>query len=124
MNVKGLINSIFGKGNSEDSGKDTSVWVYINYPVSRITIHTDSNCPFVQNAKLNARRIKMVHSIKEAHNLLETVRFAANRDFNDLWLELDFGNREQKIKFAENEIKEILSKRYTPFGRATVNTHC
>ena len=66
----------------------------------------------------------MVHSIKETHNLLETVKFAANRDFNDLWLEFDFGNKKQQIKFAENEIKEILSKRYTPFRKAPVKIHC
>jgi hypothetical protein len=92
--------------------------VYYNYPNSGFTIHEGMN---YEEARVQLKPKPRVDSVT-LENITEIVekvksqdlKFASNRDLNDLWLEIDFGDVVFEKAFAEFVLR-ILGKRYKRF---------
>jgi hypothetical protein len=100
---------------------------YVNYPNPKVTLHTDSSCSNIQmQNKADQRYIKInAETIsKELMNFQnKKYRFAADPEFNDMWLEIDFGSYEFEEAVA-NYIRLLLGERYSPFARIKLDNHC
>lgn len=101
--------------------------VYVNYPNSKVTVHTDANCNSVQMQKKADQRYIKINAETISKELMNfqnrKYRFAADPEFNDMWLEIDFGNCEFEEAVA-NYIHSLLGKRYGPFARIKLDNHC
>lgn len=101
--------------------------VYLNYPNSRMILHTDPQCASIgMMGKLGQR-----HIVISAANLNEECsrygagryRFAANKETNDMWLVIDLGGLEKERAIAM-EIRARLGTRYKRFREVSVKEHC
>ncbi len=101
--------------------------VYINYPNKQITIHEKSICNFIQRAqKPNQRKIEI--NINNCEGPLndffnKRIEFQSIPELNDIWLEIDFADKEFEIHLVEY-IRRILVKHYSPFADSIVKIHC
>ena len=91
---------------------------YFNYPDPHVTLHTDQNCSEIgKHKKITQRHVRVdLTSITSAIQYLgsKSFRFAANPARNDLWLSVDFGDREFEEDFVEY-IRRQFASRYRPF---------
>jgi len=101
--------------------------VYINYPISHISIHSDPNCSRIMQAhKMNQR-----HIMVDQHNAEmifkkfreKDYRFSSNSDFNDMWLDISLSSMEDELSFI-GTVKRELGKHYKPFKMAKLSEHC
>jgi hypothetical protein len=95
--------------------------VYFNYFNSMITIHTNSGCPMIQSQRKATQRYIFINALTISQELQrfqsKFYRFASTAKFNDMVLEIDFGNR----SFEEAVVYYIhhLLSHYTPLSNAT-----
>ena len=101
--------------------------VYINYPIGRISVHHNPICNRIQVMdKANQRVIHIDSSnveseLKKLNN--KELKFAANPDFNDVWIHINLG----EVSLEENLVKtiqKILGQFYKPLARAEIEQHC
>lgn len=101
--------------------------VYINYPNPHFTKHADPACGVVRSQRKADQRVVQVTPENAAGVLAAfergDYRFAANKESNDLWLELALGDRAEEDAFVER-IHATLGRRYAPLGRAPISDHC
>jgi hypothetical protein len=101
--------------------------VYFNYPNPRITVHADPGCSFVprdERAPKRSTRITLANLSQELQAFADQrYRFQAMAGLNDLWLVIDLGDQAFERAVVEY-IQGLLSRRYAPFGRVTINSHC
>ena len=100
---------------------------YFNYPEDRVSIHGRAACPEIRKRRKEGQRIVEidVHTIaRELANFRgREYRFSATSKSNDMWVKVSFGDSE----FEEAVIRyvhRLLGKRYQPFRRARIATHC
>ena len=103
------------------------MYTYLYLPNSRITIHLNDNCGFIQSHdKPNQRYIHVTteNFIEIMSNFSNRIyRFQPNREENDIWLRIDLESIKQDICFV-HLIHAILSKQYKRFRDAEVSIHC
>ncbi len=101
--------------------------VYINYPVPHITIHNNLYCGNIQaQHKLKQRYIRINPATvkSELNNFREKkYGFAANQDYNDMWLEINFNDPEEEIRILQ-EICRLVGKYYRPLRGIEPIRHC
>ena len=103
------------------------IFVYINYPTKRLSIHKDSSCRRIrQHNKSNQRRLQI--DSNNSSKMLATFennqhRFAAEPGLNDMWLEIDLANEAEELALV-NTIRKMLSLAYAPFESASIKEHC
>jgi hypothetical protein len=98
--------------------------VYINYPVTHITIHSDPNCRF--KPKPNQRNI--IINLSTLSSELEKFfnneyRFIPKAITNGMWLQINFNDLEFERAVVEY-IRKLLSMHHEPFKRVIVKEHC
>ena len=98
--------------------------IYINYPVPHFTAYRGKRAAdcWVQR-KVNRRVIRISEDNYDDEMkpfLGQEFRFGATPAFNDLWLELDFGNEEYELQLGF-KIQELLGVRYRPLQKAIWN---
>lgn len=103
------------------------IQVYLNYPVARIMVHADPECVYFQRFA-DAKKRKMVVAVDTFRDVIdqflrEKVRFAAFKGYNDLRLEIHFGDREMEMAVLRS-IRKILERRYSRFEQAEIQVHC
>lgn len=101
--------------------------VYVNYPNPHITKHSDPACGMVRMQRKPDQRIVAVTSGNAAAILaaLERgdYRFAATKETNDLWLDLNLTTRADEDSFVER-VRDVLGQRYAPLAHAPISDHC
>ena len=99
---------------------------YFNYPDPHVTLHTDQRCPEIGKNKTPNQRHVLVNltSIASAIQNLssKSFRFAADPSRNDLWLSVDFGDREFEEAVVEY-IRRQFASRYKPFKMVKSERH-
>ena len=99
---------------------------YLNYPNYHISAHTDMSCNAIQKMDKAVQRTisfdpntfssEIVRFIRKEH------RFASQSEFNDMWLYIDFGNR--NFETAVLNYIHILLEKYKPFAQTDIEWHC
>ena len=92
--------------------------VYINYPNPKISVYENDigNSTIKKNGKKNQRVLSInYHNYKDVIETFNvTYKFAANKDENDIWIDIDSGNASLD-KSILSDIAHELSIKYKPF---------
>lgn len=103
------------------------MWVYVNYPNPRFTLHRDPSCQLIQMHGKPDQRVRGVtmHSLNHflSELLEQRMRFAAESGFNDLWLEVQLDTPDQEIGLV-HVAQALLGGSYRPLASAPVKLHC
>ncbi len=103
------------------------VYIYLNYPNPRATLHSDLNCGFVPKPPSKGQRWIRVTPATFEQELAKfrdhEYVFRSEAKFNDMWLEVDFGDKEFERAVGDYLLR-VLSTQYTPFSRVVVREHC
>ena len=107
------------------------MWVYINRPKPKFSIHHDSNCHCIPKNK-NKKKEKQAHiginnqNYKEKLSELENDPhpFSESVPPNDMWIEINLSSPQQNEDFF-NMVREILVKKYPRrFAKIFPKRHC
>jgi hypothetical protein len=103
------------------------ICLYINYPNPHFTIHGNAQCAQIRKMGKNNQRIVKVH-MKNLNDVLSDFiarkhKFAAMKEVNDLWIEIDLDSPEQEIGFV-NTVQALLGRQYGPFKSVKMKKHC
>lgn len=102
------------------------IHVYVNYPNTRVSAHSDDSCSRIQQAhKHNQRVIEVTRSSlgRELTRLESDMRFGSSQDVNDVWLRIDLGDTEFEHAVAKH-VLVLLGRRYRPFEGVELQRHC
>ena len=101
--------------------------VYINYPNPLISVHQDTACANIgKMSKPGQRKLRLdvgtlsTELLKFQH---KEYRFAADATLNDMWLEIDFGDR----RFEEEVLRYVqmlIGSHYRPLKGVEPQVHC
>lgn len=101
------------------------IHAYFNYPNKHIEIHELSGCAAIQQQRKKRQRfvkIKRTTFSREVKKFEGFYRFAAKREANDMWVQVDFGDIDFEVQVVAHLIK-ILSRRYRPFNGIKPKIH-
>jgi len=100
---------------------------YLNYPNSHITIHTDNSCGQIHMHHKKGQRRVNVNAVTLRFVLSDFLNnkyiFKAEKEYNDLWLDVSLNTPEQETGLV-HVIQAIIGQRYAPFSDAPVKEHC
>jgi hypothetical protein len=100
---------------------------YFNYPNTRITVHTNPHCSYVPGDERPPRRSRCITLSTPSRELQlfadQHYSFQARAGLNDLWLVVEFGDQVFERAVVEY-IQRLLARRYSPFGKTAINSHC
>lgn len=100
---------------------------YINYPNPHITAHCDPHCGNIQAQHKPEQRYVRVNIITVSdelqHFLKIDYKFAAYPERNDMWLEIDFNDRDFELAVLEH-ICRLLGDHYSPIKGMKPSIHC
>jgi len=101
--------------------------VYLNYPNPHITIHKDASCGQIHmHEKEDQRRIS-INMVTLRFVLTDFLNdkyiFKAEKQFNDLWLNINLDTPEQEMGLV-HVIQAIIGQCYSPISDAPVKEHC
>ena len=102
------------------------IHVYINYPNTRASAHSEGSCSRIQQAhKHNQRVIEITRSSLggELVRLESDVQFGSSQSVNDVWLRIDLGDIEFEHAVAKH-VLVLLGRRYRPFASVELERHC
>ena len=106
------------------------MWVYINYPEPKFSIHHSSSCKFIppnkNKKKENQRRITV--NKQNLRDVLKDFRndkypFSSTSSKNDMWIDINLVSPQENEEFFY-KIREILEKKYGYLTKAKVKVHC
>ncbi len=101
--------------------------VYLNYSNSIATIHQINTCPRIHAHHSPNQRILKLNLNTIQPVLKDFVEgkfvFKAEAEYNDVWLEIDFGELAFEIAVVKYIIY-LLGKRYEPFDDLNPELHC
>ena len=101
--------------------------VYLNYPMSRVSAHHNSDCEYIRvNRKSDQRicRISIANVSVELQRFRDKqYRFESTSQFNDMWLEIDFQDRDFEEAVA-HYVQQLLGRHYKPFADSSVSINC
>jgi len=101
--------------------------VYLNYPTGRVSAHGDPNCGRIRPMDKPDQRICRINVGTISSELQKfKVRqhsFQSTKDFNDMWLQIDFHDLEFELAVADF-IRRLLARHYKPFSNAHLEIHC
>ncbi|QRN83031.1 hypothetical protein JR338_11550 [Chloroflexota bacterium] len=100
--------------------------VYINYPRTRCSIHVNSSVEEKQRHDKKDQRILKINvftisSYFEKFKKLE-YRFEPSQEYNDMWLEVDFGDEAFEIAVAKY-VLALIAERYPKMGNIPPEMH-
>lgn len=101
--------------------------IYVNYPNPRVTVHADPSCGYVRMMDKPQQRVVRIDpstiSVEIQRFIGKQYTFASQPDSNDMWLEIDFNDRE----FEEAVlwyVHRCLGRHYKPLRDSQIKTHC
>ena len=100
--------------------------VYLNYPNSKVSVHSDEACGNIKQMRKAEQR--HVH-IKRESLSIELGRFEKEYSFaseaarNDMWITVEMQDYSFEVCITAY-IKKILSLRYKRFRDADIEKHC
>ena len=102
--------------------------VYINHPNPHITIHQNSDCGLIHAHKSAAEartiRIGLSNLSEELAKFVEGKhKFNSTAEFNDMWLEISFGDLAFEIAVVLFIVAQ-LGKTYKQFKGMSPSIHC
>jgi hypothetical protein len=101
--------------------------VYLNYPMSRVSAHHNPDCEHIRvhrKPEQRIRRIDMANVSLELEMFRDKQhRFESTSQWNDMWLEIDFHDRDFEEAVA-HYVQQLLGKHYKRFAEASVSIHC
>jgi len=103
------------------------MWVYINYPNSKFTIHRDPHCPAIRMREKENQRIINIES-GNVNSILHDFRnqrfkFQSKAELNDMWVEINLNSEAEELDTIK-QIKQSLGSIYKPFRQADLTYHC
>jgi hypothetical protein len=103
------------------------IWVYINYPNRRITIHGSPACGAVMRHGKPHQRVVRIGPGNLDEELERFIagrhRFASGADVNDMWLAVGLGDEARELEVMER-IRRLLGELYTPLATVVPQEHC
>jgi hypothetical protein len=101
--------------------------VYINYPNPHVSIHGNPTCGAIQPMWKPGQRFIQIDRGTLSDELTrfanKVYTFAAKREVNDMWPEVEFGDFAFELAVV-HYVKNLLGQHYQPLARATVEIHC
>ena len=102
-------------------------YVYYNYPNSRVSIHSQPFCRFIQMMNKQEQRKCRIDAFTISAEFQKLINkrylFQSKAELNDIWIEIDFENKDFEISVA-NYVLHILSQHYKPFAKSKLEIHC
>ena len=103
------------------------LYVYLNYPNSRITMHRKADCKQISKMKKEDQRMILINIENKSLEVSKFVncqyKFASKKSLNDMWLEIDLDDPQSEENFVM-QLKDLLSNHYKPFKNLKLNEHC
>jgi len=103
------------------------VKAYLNYPNSRVSAHTDISCGEIRKMRKPGQRTirfdPTTFSCEIARFIHKEHPFASQQEYNDMWLEIDFGDTGFELAVLRY-VHGLLGDRYKPFADARFEIHC
>ena len=102
------------------------IHVYINYPNTRVSAHSDGSCSRIQQSHKSNQRIMEITRSSLSRDLGRAeseIQFGSTQDHNDLWMKIDLGDNEFEYAVARH-VLVLLGRRYRPFARVELERHC
>lgn len=100
------------------------MWVYINRPNARYTIHGDASCTFIHLKRTPERRVRTVTTKNLDQFLMELIQRRLDFTSNiDLWLQISLDSPEQELGLVY-VVQALIGQRYRPLSAAPVTIHC
>jgi hypothetical protein len=103
------------------------MFVYINYPNPHIRIHKNRRCTNIQKMdKVDQRRIRInVDNVAQELQKFDDkeYRFGANKELNDMWIEIDLRNDPLETALVQ-KLQDIIGHHYRPLRDCGIDTHC
>jgi len=98
---------------------------YFNYPNPHITLHSDTTSKEFQKQNKQNQRLSRItlQSFSTELSRLNGLKFGSNADENDLWLEIDFGDRRFEIEIY-GYVRRLLGGQYSVFTNCQEIPHC
>lgn len=101
--------------------------VYVNYPNSRVSVHTDPSCSYYRMMRKPEQRFVRIDPVTISEELQKFIHkrytFASRPDSNDMWLEINF--RDQEFEWAILQyVHRQLGNYYKPFLGVQIKKHC
>ena len=100
---------------------------YLNYPNSRVSLHSEPTCSRIQQARKRGQRRVRVVPKNISTELLRfkggEYPFASQAVTNDMWLDIDFSDPNFELAVALH-IHWLLSARYKRFHDCSPEQHC
>jgi hypothetical protein len=103
------------------------IHVYVNYPIPKFSVHENSSCATIGKH----RKEKQLLVRLDVDTLSDELRrfaekeyvFTANPAGNDMWLDIDFRDREFEYAVLRY-VQKLIGRHYTPLARCEIQTHC
>jgi hypothetical protein len=103
------------------------IYMYLNYPNSRVSIHQDTDSEHIRAQMKPDQRVSRINKANISQELQSFVgghyQFASTAEVNDMWVEIDFQDRDFELAVAAY-VHRLLGKRHKPFARASISIHC
>lgn len=99
---------------------------YLNYPNSKIAIHSDNTCGNIKQMRKTGQRhvsIKRESLSIELERFEKEYSFASEAACNDMWVTVEMQDRSFEVCII-SYIKKMLGCRYKPFRDADIEEHC
>ena len=99
---------------------------YLNYPNSKISIHSDRACGNIMQMRKVKQRIVCINRESlsiELTRFEEEHKFASEAARNDMWVTVDMNDHPFEVCVIAY-IKKILGSRYRRFRNAEIEQHC
>lgn len=95
------------------------LFVYVNYPNPRISVHSDPACGHVYHHQKDDNRIVKLNitslSTELSHFVANDYLFSATAELNDMWLEIDCQDQILELAIV-GFVRTQLAKHYKPFN--------
>ena len=103
------------------------IYVYLDYPNRRATVHCDLNCQHIRQAHKQGQRTAKINLARISDELGKFAdkqyTFASNPSQNDIWLEIEFKDVDFEMGVAAY-ILRLAGKHYKRFRNLALKTDC
>ena len=109
------------------SWRKSLLLVYVNYPNPKFSVHRNPSCGEVQKMEKAEQRLVRIDTATVSVELQrfqdKAYIFAAKKEANDMWLEIDFvdSNFEEAVL---RYIQQLVGNHYPPLGIVDIHNHC
>jgi hypothetical protein len=107
--------------------KSPLIYLYMNYPNHRATIHGNAKCRSIRAARKDKPRISQINSLTLPLELRKfrnkEYSFSTDVRENDIWLEIDLQDKDIEVAVAKR-LLQLAGRHYSPFRDLSLRVHC